>query len=49
VAEDASIAELLSAGESSRVEFKQTARVNLATKQRDPVIELMVIKSAAGS
>jgi ATP-dependent Lon protease len=48
VAEDASIAELLSAGESSRVEFKQTARVNLATKQRDPVIELMVVKSAAG-
>lgn len=48
VAEDASIGELLSAGESSRVEFKQTARVNLATKQRDPVIELMVIKSAAG-
>jgi ATP-dependent Lon protease len=47
VAEDTSIAELLSAGESSRVEFKQTARVNLATKQRDPVIELMVIKSAA--
>lgn len=47
-AENASIAELLSAGETSRVEFKQTARVNLATKQRDPVIELMVIKSAAG-
>lgn len=47
-AENASIAELLSAGESSRVEFKQTARVNLATKQRDPVIELMVVKSAAG-
>lgn len=45
---DASIADLLSAGESSRVEFKQTARVNLTTKQRDPVIELMVIKSAAG-
>jgi ATP-dependent Lon protease len=32
-----STAELLADGESGRVEFKQTARVNLATKQRDPV------------
>jgi predicted HTH transcriptional regulator len=35
-------------GESARVEFKQTARVNLSTKQRDQVIELMVVKSVAG-
>jgi ATP-dependent Lon protease len=45
---DASITELIAAGESARVEFKQTARVNLSTKQRDQVIELMVIKSVAG-
>jgi ATP-dependent Lon protease len=43
-----SIAELITAGESARVEFKQTARVNVSTKQRDHVIELMVIKSVAG-
>lgn len=44
----ASIADLIAGGESARVEFKQTARVNLATKQSDKVIELMVIKSVAG-
>ncbi|MFN0154672.1 MAG: protease Lon-related BREX system protein BrxL [Gaiella sp.] len=43
-----SIAEIIAAGESARVEFKQTARVNVATKQRDDIIELMVIKSVAG-
>ncbi len=43
-----STATLLAAGESSRVEFKQTGRVNIATKQRDPVIEQMVVKSVAG-
>lgn len=43
-----SIADLIAGGESARVEFKQTARVNLATKQSDKVIELMVIKSVAG-
>ncbi|MCZ7537833.1 MAG: protease Lon-related BREX system protein BrxL [Acidimicrobiia bacterium] len=40
--------ELIAQGESKRVEFKQTGRVNLHTKQRDPVIEQMVIKSIAG-
>jgi ATP-dependent Lon protease len=44
----ASISEVIAAGESKFVEFKQTARVNVHTKQRDPVIELMVIKSVAG-
>lgn len=39
---------LIAAGESSQVEFKQTARVNLATKQRDPVMEQMIVKSVAG-
>ncbi len=43
-----SIADLIAGGESARVEFKQTARVNVATKQSDKVIELMVIKSVAG-
>ena len=47
-ASKASTAELIAAGESKRVEFKQTARVNLHTKQRDPVIELMIVKSTAG-
>jgi ATP-dependent Lon protease len=44
----ASVTDLIARGEGARVEFKQTARVNLATKQRDPVIELMVVKSIAG-
>lgn len=48
VSANASITELIAAGESARTEFKQTARVNLATKQRDQVIELMVVKSVAG-
>jgi ATP-dependent Lon protease len=43
-----STAELIARGESGRVEFKRTARVNVATKQRDPIIELMVLKSVAG-
>lgn len=41
-------ADLIAAGESKHVEFKQTARVNLHTQQRDPVIEQMVVKSIAG-
>lgn len=41
-------AELIAARESSRVEFKQTARVNLATRQSDPVIEQMVVRAVAG-
>ncbi len=40
--------QLLAAGEGKHVEFKQTGRVNLHTKQRDPVIEHMVVKSIAG-
>jgi ATP-dependent Lon protease len=40
--------DLIVAGESKRVEFEQTARVNLHTKQRDPVIEQMIVKSVAG-
>jgi ATP-dependent Lon protease len=43
----ASTADLIAAGESGNVEFKQTARVNLHTKQRDPIIEFMIVKSVA--
>ena len=40
--------EMISQGESKHVEFKQTGRINLRTKQRDPIIEQMVVKSIAG-
>ena len=40
--------EMIAHGESKRIEFKQTGRINLHTKQRDPVIEQMVVKSIAG-
>ncbi len=43
-----SIVELIATGESAHLEFKQTARVNTVTRQRDPILELMVIKSIAG-
>ena len=39
---------LIAGGESKLVEFKQTARVNVHTNKRDPVLELMVIKTVAG-
>jgi len=41
-------ADLIAAGESKTVEFKQTARVNVHTGARDPVMEQMVIRSIAG-
>ena len=41
-------AELMAVGESSSVEFKQTARWNVHTEQRDPKIELVVAKTVAG-
>jgi ATP-dependent Lon protease len=47
-AADRSTSELIAAGESKTVEFKQTARINTHTGQRDPVIEQMVIRSIAG-
>lgn len=43
-----SVSELVAAGESRMVEFKSTARVNLATGQRDTAIEMSVIKTVAG-
>lgn len=41
----APVAELVAAGESARVEFKSTARVNLHTGARDPKIELVIAKT----
>ncbi len=43
-----SVAELIAARESRTLEFKSTARVNLATGQRDTGIELAVVKTIAG-
>jgi ATP-dependent Lon protease len=40
--------ELLAAGESSTLEFKSSARWNSYTRQRDPAIELAVVKTVAG-
>lgn len=40
--------ELIAAGESHVVEFKQTARWNVHTEQRDPKIELVIAKTVAG-
>ena len=40
--------EVIAAGESKWVEFKQTGRVNLHTNQRDEVIEQQVVKAVAG-
>lgn len=43
-----SAADMLATGESGGVEFKQTARWNVHTKQRDPKIELVIAKTVAG-
>ncbi len=40
--------EIIAHGESKHVEFKQTGRINVHTKQKDPVIEQMVVKAIAG-
>ena len=45
---DTATEQLITGGESKQVEFKQTARVNVHTNQRDPVMEQMVIKTVAG-
>jgi uncharacterized membrane protein YeaQ/YmgE (transglycosylase-associated protein family) len=43
-----SVAELLSAGESERVEFKSTARVNLITGVKDDRMEQTIAKTICG-
>ena len=45
---DEATPQLIAGGESKLVEFKQTARVNVHTNKRDPVIEQMVVKTVAG-
>ncbi len=42
------VATLIAAGESHRVEFKQTARWNVHTEAKDPRIELVIAKTVAG-
>jgi hypothetical protein len=42
------VAELIAAGETDAIEFKSTLRTNLHTGQKDPKIELMVLKTIAG-
>ena len=42
-----SVPKLLESGESERVEFKSTARMNLRTKQRDPAMEAVIVKTVA--
>ena len=44
----AAVAELLAAGESDRVEFKSTARVNLHTGAKDDRMELVIAKTVCG-
>lgn len=43
-----SVTELLAAGESDRVEFKSTARVNLHTGAKDDRMELVIAKTVCG-
>ncbi len=43
-----SVSEILGAGESEEVEFKQTARHNVRTGRRDARIEMAVAKTVAG-
>ncbi|MFN8132084.1 MAG: DUF262 domain-containing protein [Solirubrobacteraceae bacterium] len=42
------VAELVDSGESATVEFKSTARFNMHTKDRDPKLELVILKTIAG-
>jgi hypothetical protein len=42
-----SITEMISQGESDRLEFKSSARWNLHTRQRDERIEMVIAKAVA--
>jgi hypothetical protein len=46
--QDASVADLLAAGESQTVERKSTARLNLHTGERDPRLEHVIVKTVCG-
>ncbi len=43
-----SAADLIAGGENHNVEFKQTARWNIHSQQKDPKIELVIAKTVAG-
>ncbi|MFW0788792.1 helix-turn-helix domain-containing protein [Gordonia sp. CPCC 205333] len=42
------LADLIAAGESDRIEFKSTARVNLRSGDKDPRMEQVIVKTVAG-
>lgn len=44
---NATLAQLLSDGESDRLEFKSTARVNLRTGEKDPRMEQVIVKTVS--
>ena len=46
--QEVSLVDLIGDGETSRVEFKATLRVNLHTGQKDPRMELAILKTVAG-
>jgi len=48
VTDKADPAALIAQGESDSVEFKSSARYNSHTKERDPKIELVIVKTVAG-
>jgi len=48
VADKVDPAALIVQGESDSVEFKSSARYNIHTKERDPKIELVIVKTVAG-
>lgn len=43
-----SASDLITSGENHQVEFKQTARWNVYSKQKDPKLELVIAKAVAG-
>ena len=47
-AQEASIADVIAAGESQMIEFKSTARFNLHTKAADPKLEHVIVKTVCG-
>ncbi len=48
IATTLSVAQLVNSGESGEVEFKSTLRINQHTGQKDPRMELAVLKTIAG-
>ena len=45
---EVTVPDLISSGESQTLEFKSTARVNLHTKQTDPRMEHVIVKTVCG-